>query len=224
MVLFVTRKGNERRILLDVKDYIITEADVLFGQYGFKSVTMDDIAKHLGISKKTIYLHFADKDELVTELLEGKLNNHSNCLVTNFEQAHDAVHEVFLGITQINDWLNTLNAKLFYDLQKYHPKAWLKFKKFKEQHLTKGVITNLNRGIKEGLYRENLNIDIIAQIRLDHGNIIFNQHDQYMMNKYSMDEVMKEVTYHFLYGICSKEGIIRINEYKERLSSNKLNK
>ena len=57
---------------MEVKEYIVEEADKLFCQYGFKSVTMDDIAKHLGISKKTIYQHFSDKNELVNLLIEMK--------------------------------------------------------------------------------------------------------------------------------------------------------
>ncbi|RZL39733.1 MAG: TetR/AcrR family transcriptional regulator, partial [Pedobacter sp.] len=60
---------------MEVKDYIITEADKLFCQYGFKSVTMDDIAKHLGVSKKTIYQNFKDKNELINILIRDRILN-----------------------------------------------------------------------------------------------------------------------------------------------------
>ncbi len=198
---------------MEPKDYIISEADKLFSKYGFKSVTMDDIAKHLGMSKKTIYQHFSDKDELVNIVIADKIKNHECTIEDGFKNAKDAVEEVFFAIKSMDETLNALNAKLFYDLQKYHPKAWLHFNTFKENKLKETIYKNLERGVKEGLFRKELNLDIITQMRLDQVGILFNHQNQYDSSKHSIAQIMTEITEHFLYGICSSKGLERIHTY-----------
>ncbi len=199
---------------MEVKNYIVTEADKLFCQYGFKSVTMDDIAKHLGMSKKTIYLHFSDKNELVNILIREKLNSQDCIMKTCCTHAENAVQEVFFAITNMKEFLSTINGKLFYDLQKYHPKAWLYFIEFKEKKLAQTINDNINRGLAEGLYRAEINVDILTEMRLKQIDIIFNQHDNYTMNKYSLAQIMVELTEHFLHGVCNIKGLQIVEKYK----------
>jgi hypothetical protein len=201
---------------LEVKEYIVEEADKLFCQYGFKSVTMDDIAKHLGMSKKTIYQHFSDKDELVEILIDDKLNKQDCTMDFCAAKAENAVEEIFFALTNIHELLSTMNPKLFYDLQKYHPKAWLSFKNFKEKNLGKCILLNLERGINEGLYRSEIKTDILTQMRLEQADLLFSQHDNYTMNKYNIAQVMIEITEHFLYGVCNLKGLEKINYYKQK--------
>jgi AcrR family transcriptional regulator len=203
---------------LEVKEYIVAEADKLFCQYGFKSVTMDDIAKHLGMSKKTIYQHFSDKDELVNILIKDKLTNQDCTMDACSANAENAVEEIFFAINNIHELLTNMNPKLFYDLQKYHPKAWLVFKDFKEQNLGKTILDNLERGIKEGLYRQEIKTDILTQMRLEQIDLLFSQnHINYIKNnKYNIAQVMVELTEHFLYGICNQNGLIQIEKYKQK--------
>jgi len=101
---------------------------------------MDDIAKHLGMSKKTIYQHFSDKDELVNIVIEEKLGNQDCALDACASNAVNAVQEIFFAIVNIHELLTNMNPKLFYDLQKYHPKAWLSFKDFKEKNLGTAIL------------------------------------------------------------------------------------
>ena len=203
-------------MLLEVKEYLIDEADKLFCQYGFKSVTMDDIAKHLGMSKKTIYQHFKDKNELVNILIKEKLNHQDCAMKEGRAKAENAIHELFYTIENIQQLLNSVNPKLFYDLQKYHPTAWLYFKNFKEKNLRDSIKNNLKRGIDEGLYRSELNIDILTEMRLDQVNLIFNQHDNYTNNKYNIAQVMISITTHYLYGISNLKGIELIKKYQTK--------
>ncbi len=179
---------------------------------------MDDIAKHLGMSKKTIYQHFKDKDELVNILIKDKLNTQDCSMDLSAKTAKDAVEEIFFAIESMQDLLTGMNPKLFYDLQKYHPKAWLYFKNFREKKLGNTILGNLQRGVKEGVYRSEMKIDILVQMRLAQLDIIFNQHDHYTMNKYTIAQVMIEVTEHFLQGICNQKGIDLINQYKQKLT------
>jgi AcrR family transcriptional regulator len=201
---------------VEIKEYIVEEADKLFCQFGFKSVTMDDIAKHLGMSKKTIYQHFSDKDELVNILIEEKLRNQDCAMDFCASKAENAVEELFFVITNIHELLSNMNPKLFYDLQKYHPKAWLSFRAFKEKNLGKCIQLNLERGISEGFYRSEINTDILAQMRLEQVDLLFSQSNHYTMNKYNLVQVMVEITEHFLYGICNEKGLEKISLYKQQ--------
>ena len=201
--------------VVEIKEYIVEEADKLFCQFGFKSVTMDDIAKHLGMSKKTIYQHFSDKDELVNILIQEKLRTQDCAMEICASKAENAVEELFFAITNIHELLSSMNPKLFYDLQKYHPKAWLSFKAFKEQNLGKCILLNLERGISEGLYRSEIKTDILAKMRLEQVDLLFSQNNHYTMNKYNLVQVMVEITEHFLYGICNLKGLEKINHYKQ---------
>ena len=210
-----SRAFTEGNKTVEIKEYIVEEADKLFCQFGFKSVTMDDIAKHLGMSKKTIYQHFSDKDELVTILIEEKLRNQHCAMDICASKAENAVEELFFAITNIHELLSSMNPKLFYDLQKYHPKAWLSFRAFKEQNLGKCIELNLERGIREGLYRSEIKTDILANMRLEQVDLLFSQNNKYTMNKYSLVQVMVEITEHFLYGICNLKGLEKINHYKQ---------
>jgi AcrR family transcriptional regulator len=201
---------------LDVKEYLIEEADKLFCQYGFKSVTMDDIAKQVGMSKKTIYQHFKDKNELVNILIKEKLNSQDCAIKDASITAENAVQELFFAIENIQHLLNSVNPKLFYDLQKYHPTAWLYFKNFKEKNLAESIRKNLNRGVEEGFYRSEIEVDILTQMRLDQVNLIFNHHDNYTNNKYNIAQVMISITTHFLYGISNLKGLELIKEYQKK--------
>lgn len=198
---------------METKEYIITEADKLFCQFGFKSVTMDDIARHLGISKKTIYQHFADKNELVNVLMEARYSSHDCEMKMHTKHGIDAVHEVLLGLDDMNEWLITLNPKLFFDLQKYHPKAWFKFLQFKEQSLASAISANMKRGIKEGVYRSDIHIHILTELRLAQTQLIFNEYNAYNRNKYSIPQVMLEITQHFLFGMVTDKGKVKLEKY-----------
>lgn len=200
---------------MDVKEYIITESDKLFCQYGFKSVTMDDIARHLGMSKKTIYTHFSDKNEIVNIVIEIKLNSQKCLISANVVAAENAVHEVFFAVTNMKELLSNMNPTLFYDLQKYHPQAWLYFKDFREKQLYTTIFENLLRGIKEGYYREDIKSDILTQMRLQQMDLIFSNSSDYTNGMYGIVQVMTELTEHFLYGICTLKGHKLINKYKE---------
>jgi len=198
---------------VEVKDYIITEADKLFCQYGFKSVTMDDIAKHLGVSKKTIYQNFKDKNELINILIRDRILNQDLQMNDCFAKSENAVQELYLGMQDMDYFLATMNPMLFYDLQKYHQEAWLKFVAFKEKEIGKKILENLERGKQEGLYREDINTEVITRMRLDQVDVVFTKNGHYDTNKNSLSSIMVEITRHFLFGICNNEGVKLIHKY-----------
>ena len=199
---------------MELKNHIIVEADHLFCQFGIKSVTMDDIAKHLGMSKKTIYLHFKDKNELVVDLMKSKMDSQVCIMDQSFEESSNAVDEIFIAVTNMQGMLSKMNPMLFYDLQKYHPEAWLLFKSFREKCLFKVLYQNIDRGIKEGYYRKNINLDIIAKMRVQQIDTVFNN-TTYPSGEFSLLQVMTEITEHYLYGLCTLKGHKYINKFKQ---------
>ena len=200
---------------MDLKTHILAEIDVLFSRYGIKSVTMDDIAKHLGVSKKTIYQYFSDKNKLITTLMESKIAVQVNIMQKGFEGVENAVHELFIAVDNLEEMLSNINPILFFDLQKYYPTAWALFKNFREHVLYEKVLENLRRGIKEHYYRTEINLEIIARMRIEQIDMAFNQM-VFSVQKFSTSQVIRELTDHFLYGICTDEGRRLINDFKKK--------
>ncbi len=198
---------------MDVKEHILTETDALFCKYGIKSVTMDDIARHLGISKKTIYHHFEDKNQLVYTLIDNRTQAQS-CEMDDLSlKAENAIHEFILAVTHIQGTLSNLNPNMFYDLQKYHPEAWQLFKEFKEKRLYTTIRANIERGIREGLYRTDLNIDLLSRLRVQQLDLCLSP-GNLAGPDYSIVQVMTEFTFHFMYGLSNPEGHRLITAYR----------
>src|SRR6478672_553263 len=122
---------------MEPKDRILEKSDELFFRYGIRSVSMDDIAAQLGMSKKTLYQYYADKDELVTAAIEEQLITNRNECVECSRQGENAVHEVFLSFDKVQALLNAMNPSMLFDMEKYHPTAYKKFQEFRNSFLYK---------------------------------------------------------------------------------------
>ena len=186
----------------------------LFKRYGIKAVTMDDIAKHLGISKKTIYQFYSDKDAMVNALIEIELNSHMKSFDKIEAASKNAVDEIISMMKYMGSEFSGVNPNMFYDMQKYHPAAWIKFKEFKESYIYKCVIKNLEAGKEQGYYRVGLNQKIIAKMRLEHVEMTFNP-TIFPPDKFNLSQVQIELLDHFLHGICTIKGHKLINKYKQ---------
>ena len=104
---------------METKERIINAASELFFKYGTKSITMDDIAREIGVSKKTIYQFFKDKNELVSEVAEAYNAQELKDLEVIEQEAHDVIDEMVRLSHHIRQKLNSLNPSLLYDLEKY---------------------------------------------------------------------------------------------------------
>ncbi len=197
---------------MDVKERILTKAADLFMRYGIRSITMDEIANQLGISKKTIYQFFTDKDDMVSAVIEQEImRNEAECIQFR-DDAADAVHEIFLALDDLDEMLKYTNPLMLYDLEKHHPKAFQKIKGYKYQFLYKALLDNLQRGIREGMYRSDLHTDIVAKNRIESAFLIFNP-DLFPHSRYKMSEVSYELAMLFLHGVVTPEGKKLIEKY-----------
>lgn len=200
---------------MEIKERIITGAYELFIRYGFRSVSMDDIAGKLGMSKKTLYQHFTDKDELVEAVLEYDVaHDERDCMVCT-GSATNAIEEVFIVIDTVAEQLRDMNPMVLFEMQKFHPKAFKIFQKHKDEFILKMIIQNLHRGIEEGLYREDINIEVLAKFRLESMMLIFNIELFPLAKTYHMKDLMQLVGEHFLFGVSSPKGYKLIQKYQQ---------
>jgi TetR/AcrR family transcriptional regulator, cholesterol catabolism regulator len=198
-----------------VKERILKTAVDLFWRYGVKSVTMEDIAKELGISKKTIYQHFVDKDAIVEQVIEKELDCEKTDIDRLESEARDPIHEVILASDYMRATLGTMSPALLYDLKKYHPKAWNLFQKHKQEHIVHSISDNLRRGIQQGLYRHDINIDVLARLRIEQIEMAFDN-TIFPHQTYSMMDIQIEFTHHFLRGLLTEDGFKLYNTYIDK--------
>ena len=199
---------------MESQERILQKATDLFVRYGIRSVTMDEIALQLGISKKTIYQFYADKNELVTAVMEQYLEHNRNCCNRDRMLAKNAVHEIFLAMEMVQEMFENMNTSMLYDLEKYHPKAYQKFEKYKYEFLHKVIRENLEKGIREELYREDIDKNIITAIRLETMLLPFNQ-QLFPKSKYNLVDVQWQLMEHYLFGVATVKGHKLIVKYKE---------
>ncbi len=199
---------------------IITKADELFRRFGIRSVTMDEIAKQLSMSKKTIYQYFADKDAIVDAVfLQHIEKDEIECAQMSISSAN-AVEEIFMVIDMIEEMFTNMNPSILNDLKKYHPKTDARFIVHKNKFIYNLIKENLERGIEEGLYRDNLNVDIISRFRVESMLLPFSP-EFYSMHRYNLVEVESALAEHYLHGIASAKGVKLIEKYKQQRAKKK---
>jgi AcrR family transcriptional regulator len=196
-----------------MQDRILNKARELMFQTGVKHVTMDDLANHLGISKKTIYQYFKDKDALVSSVVEFELANHALICNQSMQAADNAVHEIFLLMTVIQEMFNRMNPLALFEIEKYYPDAFEKIKNHKEEFIFSMIRTNLEKGIAEGLYRKDVDVNILSKYRLETSLIPFNI-QVFHPNKFDMLKVNLQIIEHFVYGVATLEGHKLMDNYK----------
>lgn len=201
-----------------MQDRILHKAQELMFQTGVRHVTMDDLATQLGISKKTIYNYYKDKDSLVTAVVEKELANHKLICDQSMIVAENAVHEISLLMDVIQEMFNRINPLALFEIEKYFPLAFEKIKKHKDDYIYSMISMNLEKGIQEGLYRKEIDINILSKYRLETSLIPFNIH-LFPTNKFDMLKVNLQIIEHFVYGVATLEGHKLMDKYKsENLS------
>ena len=188
-----------------MQDRIICTAEAMFMRFGIRSVTMDDIAKDLGISKKTIYHYFVDKDELVEKVTNHTLSNQFCKSEEIYGFAKNPIEEMILSTKMMREMLENVNGVLFYDMKKYYPASWQKYMEFKNEFLDV-VKRNLINGISEKVYRSEIDVDILSKLRVETVDLAFNI-EYFPHNKYNLLKVQLESMDHFIRGIVTPEGL-----------------
>lgn len=193
-------------------DRILETAEWQFRQFGVRSISMDDIARKLGISKKTIYENFKDKDALAAATIRRAMNRINEETARIKKQAKDAVDEILQTLSYMDQLFSTINPAMFHDLEKYHPDAWKVFNDCKEENIMERLKDNLKRGQKEGLYREDLDLNIIATIRMVQQQMIFDS-AFFPPHQFDLRKVNIQSLELYMFGITTLKGHRLINRY-----------
>jgi len=199
---------------VSTQERILEASQELFFRYGLKSVTMDDIARNLGMSKKTIYQFFEDKNSLIISLNDQYMTRHQEYFDAITRETKNAIDEILQMMKHMHKIFSVMNPNVLYDMQKYHPDAWKQQLTFKEKCMYPKVEENLRRGISEGLYREDLNIRLMAILRIEQFNMVYNQ-QVIDPSEFNIGEVHLLLLDHFLHGITTLKGHKLINKYKQ---------
>jgi len=200
---------------MDPKERILVKSHELFNRYGIRSVSMDDIAAQLGMSKKTLYQYYTDKDELVNAVFDIVLQSNKTQCIECSKKGENAIHEVFLSFDMVEEMLANMNPSVLFDMEKYHPSAFKNFEDFRKGFLYKQIKNNLERGIKEELYREEIDTDVLSRYRLHSVLLSFNP-DVFPSNKTNLVYIEQQLLECFLYGLATPKGQKLIQKYKNQ--------
>ncbi len=197
---------------MEIKDRILSKADTICRKIGFRAMTLDFIATDLGISKKTIYQYFKDKDELVDSIMNLEIENTKNdCLVCQ-DASENAVDEFFLMLEAMAQDMKDTNPIILHDLQKFHFSTFTKLMNLKKEFFYDLISTNLKRGIEEGLFLTELDIDVLTKLRME-SMFLFLQQEVFPTDQYDFLKVNEIITKHFLYGILTDKGRQILSKY-----------
>lgn len=192
-----------------MKETILNTSLKLFTQHGFKSITMDDIAKELGISKKTIYQHFASKTDLVKATIDYVFDAANEQMKKIVQTCESPIHEHFLMRTCVGDLFgHNIKASTIYQFNKYYPKLAERIQKKRQADYDFTVVRNLKEGVAKGYYRKDIDIDFI-------GKLFFTTHDNFyndesfspMQNSQSVAELNYKLLEYHLRAIVTPKGL-----------------
>ena len=200
---------------MSAKERIEHKAEELFRRYGIRSVTMDEIANQLGMSKKTIYQFYSDKDALVEDIFKSITDqNKQKCMLIK-TSAENAIHEQYLSSDAAQEIFSNMNSSVLFDLNRFYPTVFADFEKHKKQFLFRIIKENIARGIKEGLFRKDIDVDIVTWLQLETISGVF-RNEEIITGRTSAAYFEREMKDFFLHGLCTEKGLSFISKYKQQ--------
>ncbi len=184
----------------------------LYNKFGIKSVTMDDVSRELGMSKKTLYECIEDKADLVKLVMEMVFRFHGEKLNEITTQGINAIEEIFEVNRYMTKMVKEQNPTLVYDMQKYYPELYGTLMQEQRRRMHEAIRSNLIKGIEEGLYRSEMNVEIISKLHMTRMEYSHRQDNNYQLSDIDSREVMQEIFIYHLHGIANEKGIKFLNE------------
>jgi len=202
------------KLNLEVRERILESAMNLFNKFGVRSVTMDDVAREVSMSKKTLYQYFTNKDGLVTAVCKYHIQLERQEFSGIADDSENAIDELYQLASCMRRNIEDMNPSLLFDLQKFHHDAWNEYLKFKNEFIRGNVADNLNRGIGEGYYRPEINVPIMSRFRVEQVQMIFDQ-KVFPAGEFQFLEVQMHLYDHFIYGLLTDKGRKVYQEYSK---------
>lgn len=200
-----------------MKSRILQKGAELFFRYGVKTVTMDSIATDLGISKKTIYQHFPDKDSIVYEVVKSFIEQDLKKWEELDKLYPNVIEKIFKSFEMTKDLFTQMNPRLLYEIQKYFPNAYELFSDHGEKCIHENLIADFKKGAQIGYFRNDIDFELLARLRMAEVNLVFNP-DFYPNNKLPLFETQLVLLDIFMRGILTENGLKLYTSYQKNLT------
>jgi TetR/AcrR family transcriptional regulator, cholesterol catabolism regulator len=178
----------------------------LYRKYGIKSITMDDVSRELGISKKTLYQYVKDKEDLVQKSIDYEIKIHNEYLTILKKKKLNALDELFELYGFLDNLLKDNNSSMEYDLKKYYATLYGNFMTGMRKIMSDYLSENLTKGIKEGYFREDMKVRIITKLVIMR---VENMHNTglFTQEEFHSKETFYELLKYHLHAICNAKGL-----------------
>jgi AcrR family transcriptional regulator len=203
----------------EVKNKILNGAEGLFLKYGFKSITMDDIARELGISKKTLYQFFEDKTSLVDQTVVRHICAEERECLKICQEIENPVEFMLMITDTFSDLKKQINQSILFDLKKYFKTTWEKLNHFRIEFIYNQVLENISDGKLKGYYHQDLDDALTAKFYIHLVDFMMNP-DYYLSDNFDFKTVHSEMMRYHLRSICTEKGmeiLKQSNLYNENL-------
>jgi AcrR family transcriptional regulator len=197
------------------KDYILKESLALYFKYGIKSVSINDLAFKLGISKKTLYSYINNKDELIKEVIESLVVSLHNEIKEQLCDKREVFDSLLSAYVYILKTFNSANPSFIYDLKKYYSAHYDYLLKFRDEEVASLINDIINQGIEEKLFRNDLPVECLFRVQMNKVSIMVN-------DPHFFDKIPKSLKMFFNLLINDIRGITTLKGHE--LLDNKLNK
>jgi AcrR family transcriptional regulator len=203
-------------LIMEEKDtYMLYEIALeIFSKYGIRSVTMDDISRELGMSKKTVYQQISDKKELVNRVMEHEIDRMNRNLDEMSGSEYNAIEELIEVNKRVHNAIGAHSPTFYYDLKKHYPDLFKQWNMRRRMIMVDMIMRNLNKGKKEGLYRNEMDEKIISKLYMARMEML---HDNdFIKNEESVSrDFFREIILYHLHGICNDKGLKYISQHHE---------
>lgn len=189
----------------------------LFVKYGIKSVTMDDVGRELGISKKTLYHFVNDKSDLVAKVMDFEEEMNKRCYSRLESLQKNAIEELFEVHKFLGDLMKHYSYSLVYDLKKYYPGIYEHIHKIQRDHMRDAILENIRKGKKEGLYRKELQEEIIVKLQVSRIESLY-EDNLFTIEDFTSGKIFREFFIYHIRGIANEKGIAYLEENLDKLN------
>jgi AcrR family transcriptional regulator len=190
---------------VETRQRILEIAMAQFARFGVRTITMEDLARQAGISKKTIYQEFEDKKDLVKAVFAAILEQDRKRLAFILEQGDGVIEHLVQTSKMMRERLTSINPLVILEVQKYFPEAWNLFESFKQETIQQDLIKVLERGKELGYFRPEIDSRVLARVRLTQVTTAFDPKN-FADPDYNLVEDQMIILDHFLHGIFTEKG------------------
>ncbi len=184
---------------------ILKASGQLYMKHGIRSVSMDDLARHLGISKKTIYLYYENKEALVQDIVYAQIKQEAEEVANILATSKNAIEQMQKIAKMALRTLGEVSSGTMFDLQKYYRKQWEAITNLHKKLIFEVIKQNIELGVQEGIYRADINPEIIARL---YGEIAFSivNNDVFSMHDFGKQDIYRQAFQYHINGILSTKG------------------